>query len=563
MSTLSIIDKFAGRRVRLASIIWLAAIAAAALATFFALELDNVWPFAAAAMVPGLVGLVLSPVMDREWAQVTVLFTWIALAVLAVLALAFLPMAILFLCAPAIASLFQRERVVEAMVLSAIAAGGSYYAIYYGWVPKFDTNAAAARWSEVTAPVATIIFMISALFAVSYSRRDEALISAHGAALNAQAGHTAQDVSAGGAGDKAVLDIYPGAAFRVNKQHNVAYATAHAKSAYLYVDELIEGRDLGNLLDLNPADSDAVKSAIALAEASGENQRIICQILANPEQKNKERAVQIDIAPAQDAGAFVYLRDVTGAMDEVERLREQSQIADADARDKDLFFAGVSHELRTPLNAIIGFSDMMRSRLFGPLPGKYSEYADLIHDSGQHMLDLLGDVLDMSKIEAGKYSLSYDRFDLADVVRSSIKMVRPQADNAEVIIEPEIHDSVGLLIDADRRAVRQILLNLLSNAIKFSDKGEHITVKVSANEEAVTLKVIDKGRGMNAADLKQVGKPYAQAGAARMVDSRGTGLGLSLVKSLTEMHDGEFDLDSALDQGTTATIVLPRERAST
>ena len=555
MSTLSIIDKFAGRRVRLASIIWIAAICAAALATFFALQLDNVWPFAAAAMVPGLVGLILSPVMDREWAQVTVLFSWIALAVIAVLALAFLPMAILFLCAPAIASLFQRERVIEAMVLSAVAAGASYYAIYFGLVPDFGMDEVASKWSMITAPVATIIFMISALFAVSYSRRDMFLIASETAEQKFSEAEARRDID--------LLEIYPGSAFRVNTVQNIMHASEQAKSSYLYTEETVRGRDLGTVLDLTPADSDAVKYAIARAERDNENQRVICQIPAGPNGLNKDRAVQFDFAPAQGGGAYVYLRDVTGAMDEVERLRALSLDADADARDKDLFFAGVSHELRTPLNAIIGFSDMMRSRLFGPLPGKYGEYADLIHDSGQHMLDLLGDVLDMSKIDAGKYTLNYDRFDLADVVRSTIKMVRPQADNAEVIIEPEIHDPAGLLIDADRRAVRQILLNLLSNAIKFSDKGERITVKVSANEEAATLRVIDNGRGMSAQELTQVGKPYAQAGSARMVNNRGTGLGLSLVKSLTEMHDGEFDLDSTVEKGTTAIIVLPRERAST
>ena len=552
MATLSIIDKFAGRRVRLTSIIWIAAIAAAALATFFALELDNIWPFAAAAIVPGLVGLVLSPVMDREWAQVTLLFTWIALAVLAVVALAFLPMAILFLCAPAIASLFKRERVLEAMVLSAIAAGASYYVISFGLAPDFQMNETASQWSMITAPVATIIFMISALFVVSYSRKDLFLIASESAANSASDEQTRHNSD--------VLDVYPGSAFRVDDVQNIAHVTPQAKGQYLYSDEPLEGRSLGDILDLDPADTDALRYAIARAQRDDENQRLICQVPAGPNGSTVARAVQFDIAPAQGGGAYVYLRDVTGAMDEVERLRAQTLDADADARDKDLFFAGVSHELRTPLNAIIGFSDMMRSRLFGPLPGKYSEYADLIHDSGQHMLDLLGDVLDMSKIEAGKYALNYDRFDLADVVRSTIKMVRPQADNAEVVIEPEIADPDGLMVDADRRAVRQILLNLLSNAIKFSEKGEHITVQVSANEEAATLRVVDTGRGMSAEELKEVGKPYAQAGSARMVNNRGTGLGLSLVKSLTEMHDGEFDLASEIGKGTTAIIVLPRER---
>ena len=118
----------------------------------------------------------------------------------------------------------------------------------------------------------------------------------------------------------------------------------------------------------------------------------------------------------------------------------------------------------------------MRSRLFGPLPGKYAEYADLIHDSGQHMLDLIGDVLDMSKVEAGKYELHYDNFDAADVIRSTAKMIRPAADQAKVVLSLDIDENDPLLIEADRKAIRQILLNLLSNAIKFSHKGGRVTV---------------------------------------------------------------------------------------
>lgn len=546
MTSLSLIDKSAGRRVRLASFIWLTAILAAGLATFFALEFDSVWPYAAGAMMPGLIGLILSPFMNREWAQVTLLFTWIALAVIAVLAMAFLPMAILFLCVPAVASLFQRERVVEALVLAALAAGASFYVVKFGLGPEFELSEAASRWAEITAPVGTIVFLIGALFAVSYSRKDLLV--------------TQDDLSAGSAKD--IIDVYPGAAFRTDVDHKVRHATPFARELFAKPDSQLDGATIGEVMELGIRDSAAVNEALAAAINSGVNQRTIVQIPASASNAERESSVQLDIMPKSKNGAYIYARDVTGAMSEVERLREQSRDADTLSRDKDLFFAGVSHELRTPLNAIIGFSDMMRSRLFGPLPGKYSEYADLIHDSGQHMLDLLGDVLDMSKIEAGHYTLVYDNFDLADVVRSSVKMVRPQADNAQVIIEPEIKDPTELLMSADRRALRQMLLNLLSNAIKFSEKGGRIVVKVSANDEAATLRVIDQGRGMSAEDLSQVGRPYAQAGSARMVDGRGTGLGLSLVKSLADMHDGEFDIESIDGQGTTATIIIPRARST-
>ena len=164
--------------------------------------------------------------------------------------------------------------------------------------------------------------------------------------------------------------------------------------------------------------------------------------------------------PINQSEVLLHLRDVSEEEERVETMLRSHAVAQQATDDKTLFFAGVSHELRTPLNAIIGFSDMMRSRLFGPLPGKYAEYADLIHDSGQHMLDLIGDVLDMSKVEAGKYELHYDSFDAADVIRSTAKMIRPMADQAEVILTLDINEHEPLLIEADRKALRQILLNL-------------------------------------------------------------------------------------------------------
>ena len=171
--------------------------------------------------------------------------------------------------------------------------------------------------------------------------------------------------------------------------------------------------------------------------------------------------------------------DVSAYDTQITTLQNSFTTAEQKASDSALFFAGVSHELRTPLNAIIGFSDMMRSRLFGPLPGKYAEYADLIHDSGQHMLDLIGDVLDMSKIDAGKYDLHYESFEAAAVARSSVKMIQPMADAAKVRLDVNIDDEDDLLIEADRKALRQILLNLLSNAIKFSPQGGAVTLSLS------------------------------------------------------------------------------------
>jgi cell cycle sensor histidine kinase DivJ len=263
------------------------------------------------------------------------------------------------------------------------------------------------------------------------------------------------------------------------------------------------------------------------------------------------------VTPLASKGWLLHAHDRTDEEAQMELLREKGAMAEQDSTGKTLFFAGVSHELRTPLNAIIGFSDMMRSRLFGPLPGKYAEYADLIHESGQHMLDLIGDVLDLSKVEAGRYELNYDTFDAADVIRSSVKMIRPAADAAEVQIDVNLDLDQALLIQADRRAVRQILLNLLSNSVKFSDRGGQIDVDAQAIDGDLELSVTDNGSGMSAKEIARIGAPYAQGEAAQLSDERGSGLGLSLVRSLTELHKGKMDIRSTVGDGTRVKIILP------
>jgi len=263
------------------------------------------------------------------------------------------------------------------------------------------------------------------------------------------------------------------------------------------------------------------------------------------------------LTPLVSKGWLLHAHDRSGEEAQIELLRQKITMAAQDSTDKTHFFAGVSHELRTPLNAIIGFSDMMRSRLFGPLPGKYAEYADLIHESGQHMLDLIGDVLDLSKLEAGRYELNYDTFDAADVIRSSVKMIRPAADAAEVSLDVNLDLDQALLIQADRRAVRQILLNLLSNSVKFSDKGGHVDIDAQAIDGDLELSVTDNGAGMSAEELSRIGQPYVQGEAGMSSEERGSGLGLSLVKTLTELHGGHMKIRSEKGDGTRVKIILP------
>ncbi|MDP3403773.1 MAG: HAMP domain-containing sensor histidine kinase [Brevundimonas sp.] len=231
--------------------------------------------------------------------------------------------------------------------------------------------------------------------------------------------------------------------------------------------------------------------------------------------------------------------------------------ADAEARNlgKTRFLANMSHELRTPLNAVLGFSDIMRQRLFGPLPQKYADYADSIHQAGGHLLDLINDVLDVSKIEAERYELLRETFDAREVVSAAVALVRVTATEKGVSLSSLLPDE-PLGVDADRRALKQITLNLLSNAIKFTPSGGAVTLTLETIGPYLELVVSDTGVGIAARDLKRLGRPFEQAGAAEQ-KAQGTGLGLSLVRSLAELHGGRMSLDSTLGEGTAVTIRMP------
>jgi len=242
------------------------------------------------------------------------------------------------------------------------------------------------------------------------------------------------------------------------------------------------------------------------------------------------------------------------------RLREavlETARADAEALNigKSRFLANMSHELRTPLNAIMGFSDIMRQKIFGALPGKYVEYADLIHDAGTHLLDLINDVLDMSKIEAARYELRIERLDAREPVQAALRLMRLQADDVGVQLRGAL-PSQPLDVDADGRALKQIALNLISNALKFTPRGGFISVTMRASAGMLDLSVADTGVGISKADLERLGTPFEQAGDLTQ-QAQGTGLGLSLVRAFAELHGGEMSIESQLGAGTAVTVRLP------
>ena len=247
-----------------------------------------------------------------------------------------------------------------------------------------------------------------------------------------------------------------------------------------------------------------------------------------------------------------------------EALRENQlakETAEASSKVKSQFLANMSHELRTPLNAIIGFSELLQNQIFGPLQKQYRDYATIIHESGHHLLNLVSDILDIAKIEAGKFVLDVQDVDLTESVAYCIRLVKSRADEHRIKLVTLL-PSQGLVFSADQRAFRQILLNLLSNAIKFSRPGDEVEVVARTENGRLILVVKDHGIGMPESLLARVGRPFEQAINDPAHAREGTGLGLSLVRALVTQHGGELRIESREGVGTTVTCDLPLTQAA-
>ncbi|MBC7768845.1 MAG: PAS domain-containing sensor histidine kinase [Phycisphaerales bacterium] len=238
---------------------------------------------------------------------------------------------------------------------------------------------------------------------------------------------------------------------------------------------------------------------------------------------------------------------------------EERQKAEEASRAKSTFLANMSHELRTPLNAVIGFSEIMAKELFGPIGNdQYRQYSTDIYDSGNHLLELINDILDMAKIEAGKLTLSPRPLDPSVAIEQAVRLTKRKAEEKGLSIVVDAEDLPE--IEADHRAVKQILLNLLSNAVKFTDHGA-IMVHARATPQTLTLRVVDTGCGIPPDHLPRLARPFEQVEAELTRNNHGTGLGLALTKSLAEMHGGKLSIQSEVGRGTIVTIVLPRRFA--
>jgi two-component system cell cycle sensor histidine kinase PleC len=280
--------------------------------------------------------------------------------------------------------------------------------------------------------------------------------------------------------------------------------------------------------------------------------------------KTQEEARRLNEEQLQKA--VVGLERSQEQLSELARKYEAEKIrAETANRAKSEFLANMSHELRTPLNAINGFSEIMVSEMFGRLgDGRYKEYAQDILNSGQHLLALINDILDMSKIEAGKMALRFEPVSLDEVAEDALRLVRNRAETVGLALSIEMADLPE--VEADYRALKQVLLNLLSNAIKFTPRGGRVAVTAEARSDAfgerVRVCVRDTGIGIAADDLARLARPFEQIESQHAKTQQGTGLGLALTKSLVELHGGVLDIHSAPGEGTTVSFSIPVRQSS-
>jgi signal transduction histidine kinase len=255
-------------------------------------------------------------------------------------------------------------------------------------------------------------------------------------------------------------------------------------------------------------------------------------------------------------GVFAAIRDVTELRRVEQALQQKNAELEDASRMKSEFLANMSHELRTPLNAIIGFSEVLLKRMFGPLNEKQDEYLQDVLSSGRHLLSLINDILDLSKVEAGRMELDLAAFNLPLALDNALTLVRERAMRHGIRLELAVGAGVGDLV-GDERKIKQILLNLLSNAVKFTPEGGRVAVRAERANGTVEVSVSDTGIGIASEDQEAIFEEFRQVGTDYARKREGTGLGLTLARKFVELHGGRLWVKSLVGQGSTFTFALP------
>lgn len=350
------------------------------------------------------------------------------------------------------------------------------------------------------------------------------------------------------------LSDVSGSIFQVTHVDSLAAALAHLGASATDVA----------LLDLSLPDAHELEGVRRLQEAHPTVPIVVLTGLADPavsltaiKAGAQDYLVKGQNDPDVMARAIRYAIDRKRNQAEIIEAKERAEIAN---RAKSDFLANMSHELRTPLNAIIGFSEMIFREVLGPIgKGEYKDYAKAVHDSGTHLLEIINDILDLSKIEAGKIELSESAVEIATVVTACIRLVEERAKDNGVRLTVDIPENLPR-IRADARLLKQVLLNLLSNAVKFTPQGGRVVVLAQMDSGQMVLSVADTGIGMALPDIERAKLPFTQIDSALSRKFAGTGLGLPIANSLTEMHGARLEIESQPGKGTTARIRFPARR---
>jgi two-component system cell cycle sensor histidine kinase PleC len=323
-------------------------------------------------------------------------------------------------------------------------------------------------------------------------------------------------------------------------------AATHAPGARTFEAQLEDGSWL-HISERRTKDGGYVSVGTDITRIKEHEQKLV-------ENDHRLRATVTDLKRSQGE----LERQAIELADLAEKYSREKNRAEEANQTKSKFLANMSHELRTPLNAIIGFSEIMGSGMFGTLGSeKYQEYCHDILTSGHYLLEVINDILDMSKIEAGRMKLDLEQLDLSKTLSESLRVVSGRADHKNLTLDADIEGAISMV--ADRRAIKQVIVNLLSNAVKFTPDGGKVVVRTRLFSDAIVLTIADTGIGIAPQSLARLGRPFEQVESQLTKSYHGSGLGLAIARSLTNLHGGSMRLRSKLGAGTVVCVTLPRD----
>lgn len=362
---------------------------------------------------------------------------------------------------------------------------------------------------------------------------------------------------------RAVIDAVPAMIYATDADLRLVFLNSYAAELMGVVSEAVAGTPAE--LVFGERFGNASRQGDLAVLTTGKTQQPYEQMLKD--RSGQEHVMLATKSPLRDGGGRVahsvtVAFDISGRKKEEYELIEAKEMAELASRAKNEFLANMSHELRTPLNAIIGFAQMITNQVLGPVgDGRYVEYSTDIDKSAQHLLDIINDILDLSKIEAGRMKLEEEPLDVDAIVRQVVRLNEERARTAKISLEAALADALPGL-RADERKLKQILLNLLSNAIKFTPEGGRVQVGArAASDGAIELTVKDTGIGMTPSEIPIAMSRFGQVDGSMSRKYPGTGLGLPLVMGLVALHDGTCSIESEKGVGTSVTVRFPPERS--